>query len=347
MNENYRIIDANLNRVSEALRTIEEIARFHFDDALLTEQFKSIRHEINKSYSDEYITLLDSRDSEGDIGLSVPNNSGRASVIDLLKANFKRSEQALRVLEEYSKIERPELSNIFESARYKIYTMEKNMSFKAQLYSRQKKLENKKLYLVTDRSKFEDDNTFLDAVSSAVKGGVSIVQLREKNASTKKFIELAKVLKEICSQYDALFIINDRIDVAMAVGADGVHLGQDDMDIYTARKILGDAAIIGISTHKPEDAINAINHGADYIGVGPVFTTPTKPGREAVGFEYVKWAAENVDIPFFAIGGINIDNLNQVIEAGASRIAVVRAIINAESPELVAVNMLQKLNQEG
>ncbi|MGD9580552.1 MAG: thiamine phosphate synthase, partial [Vampirovibrionia bacterium] len=249
----------------------------------------------------------------------------------------------LRVLEEYSKLESYTKSNIFESARYQLYTLEKNMHSKAINLFKSNRLNKCKLYLVTDRSQFTDLDSFYDAVASAISGGVDILQLREKHATAKEFTEIARTLQHICSINDTIFIINDRIDIAQAVKADGVHLGQEDIDIKTARSILGDEAIIGSSTHKPEDAIKAMNNGADYAGVGPVFTTPTKPGRQAVGLEYVKWATENFTIPFFAIGGIDTTNIQEVIDTGASRIAVVRAIINNPAPKTIAKEMKNKL----
>lgn len=340
MNEYYRIIDVNLNRLSEALRTIEEIARFKLNDKVLTEKLKKLRHEVSNLFEKDYFKLLNARDSQADFGPTIPNDSVRDSFLDIIKANFKRSQQAVRVLEEYSKLINIEASHVFESIRYELYTLEKIMGSNAVQIYKTKRLENRKLYLVTDRSKFDNDDTFFEVISSAIKGGVSIVQLREKDASTKEFLHIARIVKEICNHQDAIFIINDRVDIAMAVNADGVHLGQDDMDIKMARKLLGDVAIIGNSTHKPDDAVNAVNNGADYIGVGPVFTTPTKPGRSAVGYEYVTWASKNVTIPFFAIGGINISNINEVIKAGASRVAVVREIMNADNPELAAQKLL-------
>lgn len=343
MTENYRIIDANLNRASEALRVLEEVARFKLDDRDFTDQFKGIRHKINMVLGADYSKLLEARDSENDVGPDIYNNSERSSIFDLIKANFKRAQQALRVLEEYNKLANPEFSAIFEAARYELYTLEKVMGSKAYSYYRAKRLEKCKLYLVTDRSKFDNNDKFFDAVASAIKGGVDIVQLREKTASAKEFIDLARVVREICLQNDVVFIINDRIDVAMSVKADGVHLGQEDIDLQTARQLLGSEAIIGNSTHKPEDALKAIENGADYIGVGPVFTTPTKPGRQAVGFDYVSWADTNVNIPFFAIGGINEQNIDGVLSAGATRIAVVRAIINANDPTIIAKNLKEKL----
>lgn len=343
MNDTYRIIDVNLNRASEALRILEEVARFKLDNKGLTEALKKIRHNINNAYSDQYNELLAQRDSEGDVGPQVPNKSKRCSLEDILKANFKRSEQALRVLEEYSKLDSHEKSSVFELARYRLYTLEKEMNSKTLELYKAKRLEKCKLYLVTDRSHFSDLNTFYDAVASALAGGVDILQLREKHATAKEFVEIAKTLKQICALNDTLFIINDRVDIAQTVKADGVHLGQDDINVHSARDILGCESIIGISTHKPEDAINAMNNGADYVGVGPVFTTPTKPGKKAVGLDYVNWASKNITIPFFAIGGIDEHNVKEVINAGTNRIAVVRAIINTECPKDVATTLKKSL----
>ena len=345
MKENFRIIDVNLNRASEALRIIEEVARFKLDDEKLTEKFKTIRHKINHVLSDDYNSLIAARNASEDVGYEIKNDSSRSNLQDILKANFKRCQQALRVLEEYSKIDQPEISGIFEAARYDLYTLEKTMSSKALIEYKKKRIDKCKLYLVTDRSKFDNNDNFFDSIASAIKGGVDIVQLREKTASAKEIMALAKVVKEICALNDTLFIINDRVDLVYAVKADGVHLGQEDMDMESARSILGAEAIIGRSTHKPEDAINAMKEKADYIGVGPVFTTPTKPGREAVGFEYVKWACSNVNIPFFAIGGINNENINDVVSSGAKRIAVVRAIMNADKPDIVSKDMKEKLEK--
>ncbi|OGI02176.1 MAG: thiamine-phosphate diphosphorylase [Candidatus Melainabacteria bacterium GWF2_37_15] len=329
----HRIIDVNVNRATEALRVVEEVSRFVLEDEGITTELKNLRHEIITAFGSQYSQLIENRDTEGDVGTEIPNPSSRKSLIDIHKANFKRLQQALRVLSEFN----PGLS---DKIRYDSYILEKKMY--KELTNKHKKylLNDKKLYLVTDRSNFNNEDDFLNAVASALKGGVQIVQLREKTATAKEFIALGKKVRELCSLYDAIFIINDRVDIAMAVQADGVHLGQDDMDVAIARNILGSEAIIGLSTHCLEHALQAVQAGADYIGVGPVFTTPTKPGRQAVGLEYVRWAADNVNIPWFAIGGINPDNLNEVVQAGAFRVAAVRAIINAEQPEQAARRFL-------
>lgn len=338
-----RIIDANLNRATEALRVIEEISRFYLEDKEYSTKLKHIRHELAQTLDFKYTELLKSRDTAGDIGVGIANPTQKQELVTVFKANFKRLQQALRTLAEYASIEGLDLQ-VFEKARYQSYTLEKEMFEKLSSNLNKYRLQDKKLYLVTDRSQFDTQDAFLDAVASALQGGVQILQLREKSANAKEFVELGKKVRELCSLYNSLFIINDRVDIAHIVGADGVHLGQDDVDIHSARHLLGKDAIVGLSTHSPEQALKAVELGADYIGVGPVFETPTKPGRKSVGLEYVEWASENIEIPWYAIGGINLENTNEVISAGASRIAVVRAIINAPSPASVAAEFLENLN---
>ena len=334
-----RIIDANLNRACEALRVLEEISRFLLEDKETSEDLKNIRHILNSLQDEDYAGLLTARDTEGDVGVNIKNPDRRSGIETIFKANIKRLQQALRVLAEYC----PENFESLEKLRYKSYTLEKNMWDKLKEKYNKLMLEDKKLYLVTNSDKFETEDLFLDAVASALKGGVDILQLREKNMPANKILELGKKVKLLCAEYGATFIVNDRVDIAYVLEADGVHLGQDDMDVESARKILGNNAIIGISTHAPEQAQKAVNDGADYIGMGPVFTTPTKPGRPSVGLEYAKWVSENIKIPAFAIGGIDLTNVQDVINAGAKKIAVVRAIINSDSPERAAQEFLKVL----
>jgi thiamine-phosphate pyrophosphorylase len=340
-----RIIDANLNRATEALRVLEEIARFYLDDKNFSEKLKHIRHSVSSVADFSYHSFLKSRDTKNDVGIEISNPSKRKSIINIFKANFKRLQQALRVLGEYSQAEGLD-SELFEKARYETYTLEKEMFDRLSEKLNKYRLRDKNLYLVTSSDGFNNDNDFLDAVASSLKGGVQVIQLREKNSAAKRIIELGKKIRELSSFYEAIFIINDRIDIASIINADGVHLGQDDVDIKHAREILGQEFIIGLSTHSPEQAQKAVEDGADYIGVGPVFETPTKPGRKSVGLEYVTWASQNIDIPWYAIGGINLENTQEVIEAGASRLAVVRAIINADNPEISANLFLKKLNSK-
>lgn len=337
-----RIIDANLNRASEAARVLEEIARFLLDDKDLSEKLKNIRHQINSTQDKDYSKYLEARDTQQDVGVDIKNNSERLSIENIFKANIKRLQQALRTLAEYSTENKENLA-VFEKLRYTSYTLEQIIWDKLKDKYSSFKLEDKHLYLVTNSDQFQSEDDFLDAIACALEGGVDIVQLREKNMSAKKIVELGAKVKQLCLQYGTTFIVNDRIDVAAILEADGIHLGQDDLDVASARQILGDKCIVGISTHKPEQALKAVEDGADYIGVGPVFATPTKEGKIPVGLEYVKWASENIEIPFFAIGGIDEENIDEVLKAGAKRVAVVRAIINAKSPQKAAEKFLEKL----
>lgn len=320
-----RIIDANLNRAAEGLRVIEEIARFILSDTELSARLKTIRHELQKFFDVEYDNLLDSRDTLNDVGCNIINPDKKESLDSIFKANFKRVEEAFRVLNQYASLD--------DSYRYRIYTIEKEMRSKLKLDYKKIFLNDKKLYLVTNSDNFENDEIFLDKVALSIKSGVDIVQLREKNTTSKRFIYLAQRIRELTSHFGAAFIVNDRVDIAKISNADGVHLGQDDIPVSYAREILGDNAIIGVSTHCPEHAKKAITDGADYIGVGPVFKTPTKPSKDPVGLEYVKWAADNVNIPFFAIGSIDTANIKEVVQAGAKRVAVIRAIMYADDIE--------------
>lgn len=341
-----RIIDANLNRAAEAARVLEEISRFILDDKDLSEKLKNIRHKISSVQDENYGKYLSARDTENDVGTDIKNSSERTNIENIFKANIKRFQQALRTLAEYS-VENKENTILFEKLRYESYTLEKIMWSKLQEIGGISKLnDNIRLYLVTNSDKFGSEDEFLDAIASALKGGIDILQFREKNMSAKKMVELGKKIKVLCSEYNTLFIVNDRVDIGAVLGADGVHLGQDDLDVQSAKIILGEKCIIGVSTHAPEQALKAVEDGADYIGVGPVFATPTKKGRIPVGLEYVKWVSENIDIPAFAIGGIDEKNVEQVLEAGSKRVAVVRAIINAKSPENVAKIFSEKMKEK-
>jgi thiamine-phosphate pyrophosphorylase len=191
---------------------------------------------------------------------------------------------------------------------------------------------NWKLYVITDKAGAEK-RPLKETVRLAIEGGADVIQLRDKAASDRELARMAEELLTVTRPKRIPLIINDRISVAASVGADGVHLGQDDDSLDKARKILGPDAIVGRSTHSREQAIKAQTEGFDYIGVGPVFATPTKPSYEAVGLELVRFAAGSIRIPFVAIGGIDPSNAGQVKKMGAKTIAVVRAIMAGDSPD--------------
>ena len=182
------------------------------------------------------------------------------------------------------------------------------------------------LYLVTDRRLMSCD-TIEQSVEQAIEGGASIVQLREKDCSSREFYELALRVKKITQPKGVPLIINDRIDICLAANADGVHLGQSDTPCRTAREILGNNKIIGVSAALPEEAVQAQNDGADYLGVGAVFTTSTKTDTRAVSSDIIKKIRSAVTIPFVVIGGINSDNIKQLYGLGINGAAVVSAIV--------------------
>lgn len=331
----YRILDANLDRGREGLRIIEEWCRFGLDNPQLAQECKQLRQELASWHTSE---LRAARDTPGDSGtqLSHPQEENRTSVTSLLQANFCRVEEAFRVLEEYGKLYKAQMGKAFKQMRYQVYTLETNIMG----YQRHQLLCRSHLYLVTSPCE-----NLLEAVEAALKGGLTLVQYRNKAEHDIVRLEEAKKIQKLCRSYGALFIVNDRIDLALAINADGVHLGQQDVPIAVARQLLGPQRLIGLSTTNPEEMQKALAQDVNYIGVGPVYQTPTKQDKPAAGLEYVKHAAKNCSIPWFAIGGIDTNNINDVIDAGASRIAVVRSLMQAEQPTLVTQYFLSQLNR--
>ena len=199
------------------------------------------------------------------------------------------------------------------------------------------------LYLVTDRALSLGRST-VEVVRAAIRGGVSCVQLREKGCSTREFMDEARLLKALLAGTGVPLFINDRLDVALAVGADGVHLGQNDLPIADARRLVGNRMIIGISAESVADAVRAEAEGADYIGASPVFTTPTKTDTAPpLGLDGLRAIRRAVQLPLVAIGGINADNAAAVLRAGADGLAVVSAIVSAPCPRTAAAALRQQI----
>ena len=331
-----RILDANLDRSREGLRVIEEWCRFGLENSSLAAQCKHLRQELGAWHKDEYRLA---RNTLTDVGTTLTHaqEEQRQDIHAVLSANLARVQEALRVLEEYSKIDNPAMSLAIKQMRYQVYVIESALIGKRQ--QNLQKLHDSLLYLVT-----MPNPNIIETVESALKAGLTLVQYRDKDLNDSERMAIASQLCELCHRYNALFLVNDRVDIALAVGADGVHLGQQDFPIAIARKLLGQDAIIGQSTTSPEELEIAINNDVDYVGVGPVFATPTKPGKAASGFEYVNYAAQKLSIPWYAIGGIDAENLPDVIKAGAKRVAVVRSLMTASDPKLTTQNLLSQLD---
>jgi thiamine-phosphate pyrophosphorylase len=331
----WRILDANLDRAREGLRIIEEWCRFALNNAQMANECKEMRQELGKWHTAE---IRAARNTVEDIGtgLSHPREEERADIEHLLQANLCRVQEALRVLEEYGKLSSSAMSSGCKQMRYRVYTLESNLL----TYRRRQLLKTARLYLVTSPSP-----ELLPRVEAALQGGLTLVQYRDKESNDPDRLIIAEKMCRLCHHYGALFILNDRVDLALAVNADGVHLGQQDISIALARQLLGTQKIIGRSTTNSDEMARAIQEGADYIGVGPVYETPTKLGKAPVGLEYVEYAAKNSTVPWFAIGGIDTDNINNVIKAGAAGVAVVRAIMESEQPTQTVQFCLSMLNR--
>ncbi|WP_448598972.1 thiamine phosphate synthase [Thermoleptolyngbya sp.] len=336
----HRILDANLDRAREGLRIVEEWCRFGLNDASLTAECKDLRQRLAQWHTTD---LRAARDTPSDPGIDLTHAAEmeRPSLDALLQANLCRVQEALRVLEEYSKIDRPEMAAACKQLRYRVYTLESKLMGRSHDRLMQK-LRRSPLYLVTSPHEH-----LLPIVEAALQGGLSLVQYRDKNADDPTRLQLAEKLCHLCRRYDALFLVNDRVDIALAVDADGVHLGQQDIPIALARQILGPNRIVGRSTTNPEEMQRALDEGADYIGVGPVYETPTKAGKAAAGLDYVRYAATHSPVPWFAIGGIDAENLGAVMAAGATQVAVVRAIMQSQQPMQATQALLARLRSNG
>ncbi|MBS5360708.1 thiamine phosphate synthase [Finegoldia magna] len=204
---------------------------------------------------------------------------------------------------------------------------------------------NLSLYLVTDRTNVKDEEVFLTKIEDSLKGGVTLVQLREKNISTREYIDLAKKVKVICDKFDVPLLIDDRIDVCLASKCAGVHLGDEDMEIKDARRILGDNYIIGATAKSVARAVQCEKEGADYLGVGAIYPTKTHVKTKITSVETLRDINNSISIKTVAIGGLNEDNIDVLKNSGASGIAVVRALMNDDNPQEKAHRLLEKSKQ--
>jgi thiamine-phosphate pyrophosphorylase len=333
----FRILDANLDRAREGMRVIEEWCRFGLERSDLTEECKALRQGLAHWHHPQ---LRACRNTPTDPGthLTHPQEAQRSDLDQVLQANFCRVQESLRVLEEYGKLYDHQMVAAVKQMRYQIYTLESTLMVGQGAAQLRERMAQACLYLVTS-----PHPKLAEVVEAALRGGVQVVQYRDKQADAQMRLSQAQQLKHLCQEYGALFIVNDYLDLALAVDADGVHLGQQDYPMPVARQLLGATKLVGRSTTNPTELQRAIAEGADYIGVGPVYETPTKAGKAAAGLEYVRYALAHAPMPWFAIGGIDQTNLDAVVAAGARRVAVVRAVMQAEDPQQTTEQLRAKL----
>ena len=330
-----RLIDANLNRANEAARVVEDTARFVMDHAGLANAAKSLRHRMQSAVEAlglDARAMLAARDTAGDVGTELvgAHEHRRASAAELLRANFQRLEQALRVLEEYAKLLKKS-GAAFEGVRYDAYTLEKDF---ASPPARPAMLDDKRVMVLvgTAHTKRGTPAEVVRLTREILKGGCRLIELREKCLSSAEFLALARELRALTRKAHAVLIINDRADIAKASAADGVHLGLDDLPIEDARRILGPSKLIGLTAHSVAELRDAESRGADYVGVGTMFKSPTKPDLLVRGPRELIPAAARCAVPCYAIGGITRANLDALLKLGATCVAVGSAITSARNP---------------
>jgi len=340
-----RIIDASLNRISEGLRLLEDIARLLLNDGTLTQQLKTMRHELIRSDWSFHQQLLQARNSANDVGINieVEGEEKERELPVTVMANSRRVQEALRTMEELTKIPDgiPGLdSEKFKQARFSLYTIEQALLSKLLRQDKTKQIAG--VYVILDTRTLEG-RSHVEAAAQAIHGGAKIIQLRDKLLSKKELLPIARELKKLCAEYQVLLIINDHLDLVLAADADGLHLGQYDLPINVARKLLPIGKILGISTTTVAQAVAAESEGVDYIAVGSMYPTPSKETAQVVGLDRLSQIRQAVTLPLVAIGGITGDNVRDVLTAGANSVAIISAILRAEDIEAATRQITDKL----
>lgn len=326
----FRALDANINRAAEGLRVLEDIARFRFDNADVSKNLRKIRHRVRDRFRKRQSQLLASRQSEKDVGAIISAGSlsdKRTGERDMAISNFKRVQEAFRSLEELLKASGEYSDGKFlETLRFDLYSLEKKQMalfvkpFPSGVYG-------------ILQEKFSRGRTNVETAKAMVDAGINILQYREKvrDKSFKEMFKECEQIRKITADAGVPFIVNDHVAIALMVEADGIHQGQDDLPVAQVKKLCPNM-MVGCSTHSPQQAEKAVEGGADYIGVGPIYPTQTKEDVcDAVGLSYLSHVVACHTIPFVAIGGIKRHNLKEVVARGAKTICLVTEIIGAEN----------------
>jgi len=372
-NSFFRVLDAAANRAAEGLRVAEDIARMHLNDRHLSSLLKQLRHDLVTQVEQMNVSLRHvARDSVADVGRTISTaaeyqrgadgQSSAASCFDAIAvANLKRAQQAFRSLEEFSKAEHPATAAAIEQLRYNSYTIEKAMRI---ALSSSAEFGSPSIYVLIDSCDWADSfdgqtdrvpvgnlesTRFYKTVQALVDAKVEFVQLRDKGLTDRQLVAAGRVIAELAKNSETKFIMNDRADIAVAVGADGVHVGQEELSVADVRAVVGPEKMVGVSTHSLQQAQAAVIDGANYIGVGPVFPSTTKAFDSHVGLDLIREVCETVSLPAYAIGGINLENASEVADAGCGRIAV--TAVFADQPigkyDLIAMQLKEALATAG
>lgn len=341
----FRILDASANRAMEGLRTVEDYLRFCVNDSSATELAKQLRHRLATTMGHfDRRQLLAARNTPGDVGtsLSTPTERERSSPLAVAIAAMQRVQEALRSLEEYSKVVSSELAGHFESLRYDCYSLAQRFETTAHRASR---IVNAQLYVLVDCA--APMPLWQQQIRALVAAGTHIIQIRDKQIDDRQLWERAawasQTIRADRGPGNCQLIINDRTDIALAVDADGVHVGQEELPVPIVRQMLGPDKLIGLSTHDLAQAQEAESLDVDYIGCGPTFPSNTKSFEDFAGLPFLAEVAAKICLPAFAIGGITLTNLDQVLATGFSRVAVSHAVWGHPEMALQAAAFKERL----
>jgi len=337
-----RLVDACRNRASEGLRTLEDLARFTRDDQSMAAVLKQLRHDVAIAVAEGWseARLLAARDTSGDVGTTLETDAetSRASAADVAQAAAGRVAEGLRSLEEVSKITDTTIARRLEQVRYTAYDISATLIGHLRISGPRQW----RLCLLLDRGACA--LPWREVLDAALTNGVDCVQVREKETVDDDLLAHCRQVVECCHAHGASVIVNDRADLAVASGADGVHLGRHDVSVAAARTVVGSGMLVGVSTHGVAEAKAALEVGADYVGIGPIFDSGTKPGLPLAGpHRIVDTLAAIGDVPHLAIGGIDTSNIGQVAVTGARGLAVCGAVCGATDPGCVCAALVVAL----
>lgn len=347
-----RVLDACLNRAREGIRVLEDYARFVLNNHGLVQDLKDLRHRLaacERSLAPQFDTTgssaLSQRNIADDVGTDVSGSQEhhRSQMPDIVHANARRVQESLRSLEEFGKLVSIPFAEEMKQLRYQAYDLHRQMlpvegHRTGQQTNRKQRLQSAHLCVLVTESGCHQP--WKHVIEACLQGGADVIQLREKQLSDQELLRRARWMTDACQASGALSIVNDRPDIARISGADGVHLGQDDCGVADARQMLGPELLIGLSTHSVDDFQSA--DAADYLGVGPVFPSITKHFDSVVGTNLLSETSV-ISQPWFAIGGIDQDNIATVIASGARRIAVSSVVIAADEPECIVRTLRDRL----
>ena len=336
-----RLLDANANRAREALRVVEDYARFVRDDANLSAALKGIRHDLTAAMGPFVADAILFRDTPGDVGTKnkTAGESARQDLCDVVTAAGKRLGEALRAIEEVLKSISASDASTVESLRYRFYDVERDIALT--LRPAACDFSRVRLYVLVTETLCRIP--WLQAAEQAIEGGADCLQLREKELEGGELLRRAVQIVELCRDHHIPCVINDRPDVALLARAHGVHVGQGDLPARRVRQLLGRDMIVGVSTHTVAQARQAVLDGADYVGVGPVFRSRTKPRDFLPGLGLAREVVRSIpQVPAVAIAGIDAGNVDEVLASGVRAVAVSSAVLGATDVRAAAAQLKRK-----